>query len=112
MSRWMNVKGGDFLVGLISRWMNVEVDICRVDERRTAVSRVDECLGTPVAPGSKDPVGIPLLPPSFFSNVLCSLHLLPAQLTTCRADSYCKASFSQMYSMLSCREVYISYFNF
>ena len=45
--------------------MNVEVDVGRVDERRTAECRVDECLGTlqsapadqqavvPVSPGHK-----------------------------------------------------------
>ena len=27
--------------------MNVEVDVCLVDERRTAECGVDECLGTP-----------------------------------------------------------------
>ena len=34
----------------MSRWTNGFVDVCRVDERRTAECRVDECLGTPKGP--------------------------------------------------------------
>ena len=30
----------------MSRWMNVKVDVCRVDECWTAECRVDDCLGT------------------------------------------------------------------
>ena len=42
----MNVAVNEFQGGHMSRWKNGFVNICQVDELRTAECRVDECFGT------------------------------------------------------------------
>ena len=53
----------------MSRWMSGFMDVCRVNERRTAECRVDECLGSQT-PG--DICG--LLPTIYGGTVQCRAH--------------------------------------